>query len=239
MDIIELLKKPESKTLEFKRDISSPLSILRSITAFANMAGGILLIGVEDKTKKINGINDPLLMEEKLANVISDSITPKIVPEIDVIPYRNTYLLAVKIHPSSTRPHYLKKLGIENGTYIRVGSTNRTADKIIISELKRVTLDESFDEQPFPKLNSEDIDFIVASELFKNLHNLNKTDLETLNIVTNYQGQKVPTIGGVILFCPQREKHSLQKINMKFLQNLAMENRQHSQKSEPINLKLI
>ena len=140
MDIISLLKKPESKTLEFKRDLSSSSKVLRSIIAFANTAGGVLIIGVEDKTKKICGADKPSLLEEKLANIISDSIKPKVIPDIEIVPYRNTYLLAVEIHPSSTRPHYLKKVGEEGSTYIRVGSTNRLADKIMISELKRFVL---------------------------------------------------------------------------------------------------
>ena len=49
MRLLELLKQPEGKTLEFKRDLSSPDGVLRSIIAFANTAGGTLLIGVEDK----------------------------------------------------------------------------------------------------------------------------------------------------------------------------------------------
>ncbi|MGX6643214.1 AlbA family DNA-binding domain-containing protein [Legionella pneumophila] len=48
MKLLELLKQPEGKTLEFKRDLSSPSNILRTITAFANTAGGTLVIGVED-----------------------------------------------------------------------------------------------------------------------------------------------------------------------------------------------
>ena len=48
MDVLELLKKPEGKTLEFKRDLSSPGGILRVLVAFANTAGGTLIIGVED-----------------------------------------------------------------------------------------------------------------------------------------------------------------------------------------------
>jgi predicted HTH transcriptional regulator len=88
-----------------------------------------------------------------------------------------------------------------------VGLPNRLADKVIIAELKRFVLDESFDEQPFPKLSSEAIDFRVTSELFNHMRKLRPRDLETLNIVTNYQGHKVPTIGGVILFCPTREKY--------------------------------
>lgn len=47
MDLIDLLKRPGSKTLEFKRDLSSPDGVLRTIVAFANTAGGVLLLGVE------------------------------------------------------------------------------------------------------------------------------------------------------------------------------------------------
>jgi ATP-dependent DNA helicase RecG len=46
MDLLDLLKRPEGKTLEFKRDLSSPDGALKTIVAFANTAGGILLIGV-------------------------------------------------------------------------------------------------------------------------------------------------------------------------------------------------
>jgi hypothetical protein len=36
MDITELLKSPEGKTLEFKRDLSAKKGILRTLVAFAN-----------------------------------------------------------------------------------------------------------------------------------------------------------------------------------------------------------
>jgi len=48
MKIEEILKQPEGKTLEFKRDISSLKPILKTLVAFANTAGGILLIGREN-----------------------------------------------------------------------------------------------------------------------------------------------------------------------------------------------
>lgn len=74
MDLIELLKRPEGKTLEFKRDLSSPDGVLRAIVAFANTAGGTILIGVEGTTRYVRGVRNPLDMEERLANMISDNI---------------------------------------------------------------------------------------------------------------------------------------------------------------------
>ncbi len=43
--------RPEGKTLEFKRDLSSPDGVVCTIVAFANTAGGTLLIGVEEDAR--------------------------------------------------------------------------------------------------------------------------------------------------------------------------------------------
>lgn len=206
MKILELLKQPEGKTLEFKRDLSSPSNILRTVTAFANTAGGTLIIGVEDVSRFIIGIKEPHEIEEKIANLISDSIAPNLFPEIDTIPWRDTYLLVVRVFPSPTRPHYYKKLGPDEGVYIRVGSTNRKADPEMIQELNRIVRNETFDEQPLAKLNSEDIDFRAASEQFNKIKQLTYKDLETLELLIDYQGKKVPTVAGIILFGKNRAK---------------------------------
>jgi len=207
MDITHILKTPESKTLEFKQDLSSPDGVLRTLISFANTSGGILVIGVEDKTRHVRGISDPLLLEERLANIVSDSISPRLVPNIELSPWRDTYLLLVQVYPSNSRPHYLKSKGLEKGTYIRVGSTNRLADSLLICELQRITRSESYDEEPMPELNSESIDFSAASELFSAYRKLKLSDLETLKIVTKYQGRTVPTVGGMLLFGKDRERY--------------------------------
>ena len=46
--IEQLLAQPESKTLEFKRNLSSPKPLLKTLVAFANTAGGRLIIGMGD-----------------------------------------------------------------------------------------------------------------------------------------------------------------------------------------------
>ena len=197
MDILNLLKSPESKILEFKCDLSSPAGVLRTMVAF----------GVEDKGKYVCGVQEPLLLEEKLASLTNDCISPQLLSEIEVIPWRNTYLLAVQVFPSSVKSHFLKKQGLEKGTYIRVGSSNRLADKIMLSELKRVKFEDSFDKQAISELNSEAIDFRLASELFEPVRKLTRADLLSMDLVTVYQKQKVPTAGGMILFGKDRFKY--------------------------------
>ena len=86
MNLIEVLQKPEGKTLEYKRDLSSPEGLLKTLVAFANTAGGILAIGIEDRTRRVTGVPDVLATKERLANIIADSIRPRLVPEIEIVP---------------------------------------------------------------------------------------------------------------------------------------------------------
>jgi predicted HTH transcriptional regulator len=207
LDLVEILKRPEGKTLEFKRDLSSPDGALKTIVAFANTAGGTLLVGVEDRSRHVRGIPDPLDLEERLANLVADRISPCIVPEIEILPWRRTQVLALEVHPSASRPHHLTREGPTAGVYVRVGSTNRRADAELIEELRRFARGEGFDEQPMPGLDSEALDFRAASESFAAFRKLARRDLETLRLVTDHQGRKVPTVGGMILFGKDRERH--------------------------------
>jgi ATP-dependent DNA helicase RecG len=204
---VALLSRHEGKTLEFKRDLSSPEGVLKTIVAFANTSGGVILLGVEDRTRKVGGIGDVLAEEERLANLIADSISPKLVPSMEVLPWRKTQVLAVEIYPSPNRPHHLNRSGPAEGVYFRVGSTNRRADATLIEEMRRYNQFSSFDEQPMPDLNSEEVDFRVASEYFKPIRKLTPLGLQSLKLTANYQGRIVPTIGGILLFGPARLTH--------------------------------
>ena len=74
------------------------------------------------------------------------------------------------------------------------------ADAALIAELGRRTSTETFDEQPILDLDSEAIDFAVASQSFVERRSLRRQDLEALGLVSRRQGKTVPTVGGLLLF---------------------------------------
>jgi predicted HTH transcriptional regulator len=207
MMLEDTLRHPEGKTLEFKRDLSSPKPALRTLVAFANSAGGRLVIGVEDLTKRVVGIERPLDLERHIAKLIADSIHPTLLAEIEILPWRRTHVLVVQVHPSALRPHYLRADGAEGGTYVRLGSTNRKADAALIAELRRRVDLESYDEQPLLATDSEAIDFAATSESFSERRTLRRQDLRTLGLTVRYQNRYVATVGGMILFGKDRLAH--------------------------------
>ena len=145
--IDQLLRRHEDKTLEFKRDLSSPDRVIATLVAFANSAGGVVVLGVEDGTRAVTGIADPTVVEEGLANLVADRIVPSLMVEISVVPWRSTYLVIAEVFPSARRPHCVRKLGQGAGTYVRIGSSNRLADEPLRAEFARGTA-PTFDETP-------------------------------------------------------------------------------------------
>jgi predicted HTH transcriptional regulator len=133
--LTDLLGQHEGKALESKRDVSSPENIIRTVVAFSNGAGGTIIIGVDDRKRSVRGVPDPTRTEELLANLISDRIQPRLVPEIHIIPWRKTCVIALRVYPSSLRPHYVQTAGPEQGVYVRVGSTNRRPDPAQVEEI--------------------------------------------------------------------------------------------------------
>ena len=164
--IEELLQQEEGKTLEFKEHSKSLDRIIHTIIAFANTAGGKILIGIKDKTKEIVGLADPVEEEMRLANAIADSIEPLFNPDIHVVSWRNKEFLLIQV-PHSVGPYYVKAKGLKKGTYIRLGSTNRLADAAILAELERLGENECFDEMPATGCSIQDLDLDAFKASFK------------------------------------------------------------------------
>lgn len=197
---------PEGKTLEFKRDLSSPRPILKTLVAFANTAGGRLLIGVDDH-RQVVGVAHPLDEEERICSLIADSISPRLVPSVELTTMEDKTILVVEVFLSGLRPHYLKADGPENGVYVRLGSTNRQADRELIGELRRTAEGVAFDELPMPDLSQDDLDVAAIRDQFRGNHRLDEEELFSLKLLTREQGRAVPTKGAVLLFGKDRTRH--------------------------------
>lgn len=205
--INEILKNEEGKTLEFKENLLSIQGILKTIVAFANTSGGIIVIGVEDKTKKIVGVSNPLAEEERLTNAISDSIAPLIIPDIELHTYRKKQLLVIHVHHIAG-PFYLKSVGPEKGVYIRLGSTNRVVNEEMLHALKDYSRNIVYDEIPNTQSTPDDLDWDVIDELFKQANKkVTNKSAHSIGLLTDHGSKEFPTHGAVILFGINRLKN--------------------------------
>lgn len=204
--IEELIGKNEGKTLEFKENTKSINGIIKTVISFANTAGGTIIIGIQDRTKKIVGVENILDEEERLVNTISDSIEPFLVPNIEITTYRKKELLLIHV-PHVAGPYYLKSAGPEKGVYIRSGSTNRIADAEMLESLRLFTKKISFDEIAYPQAKAETIDWIAIRECFNRVHKeMTLHKAEDLGLLVKIADTLVPSFGGIILFGSNRSR---------------------------------
>ena len=187
MNIPELLTKPEGKTLEFKRDISSLKPILKTLIAFANTAGGILVVGRRDDGTVL-GVPEVLQAEESLASAIANGIRPAMMPEIEIYSHEEKPLLILRV-PHWKGPFYLKSEGPEKGVYVRLGSTDRQAGPEILAELQRSMKTLSYDQLPCPDLSVRDMDINKIQHILTAAgRQFDEKKLESLGLLVSYAG---------------------------------------------------
>ena len=80
-------------------------------------------MGIEDDGTVV-GLDDAHDQEERLANTISSSVEPSLLPDVEVVTVDGRDLLMVRV-ARWPGPFFLKSKGPEKGVYVRLGSTNR------------------------------------------------------------------------------------------------------------------
>lgn len=132
-ELLELIKNRENSGVEFKRDDLENRALARELVAFANLAGGRVLLGVDDD-ESISGITRPNL-EEWVMTACRDKIRPEIIPYFEVVrevePGKDVAIVTVErgwaVHCLWHNNH--------RTYYIRVGSQSREASP---EELERL-----------------------------------------------------------------------------------------------------
>lgn len=198
LDATGRIVETEGKTLEFKRDLSSPTRPLRTVVAFANSAGGRLVIGVNDDGT-VAGVTDPLSEEERITSLITDRISPQLVPAIDLVTMGEATILVVDVPLSTRRPHYMTDQGLGAGVYVRLGSSTRQADPALVAELERNTRGVAFEDLPVLRATLEDLDLNNLSEVRG--RETDFEDLVALGLAIKQGGEIVPTNAGILAAC--------------------------------------
>lgn len=199
----------ESKLLEFKSKVTDFVALIKTSIAFANAAGGRIVIGVDDKTREIIGISESerIRIHDDFPNSLYDSASPNLVPQIYEQNFGEKTVAVIDIPASPRKPYFLKSVGVANGTYIRVGSSTRKANQEYIEDLvreaQRITFDEEIVHQPID---------ILSSELLKSFYGKSVTHKRLLadKILIQQVANKellAPTIAGVLMFSEAPESY--------------------------------
>ena len=143
----------ECNVIEYKQEVSEGL--FKSISAFSNTDGGCIILGVEDETKNIVGIDLSNGKQEALTNKIIDLMG--IQPNVELLHIEDKDILKIIVEKSSVPIAY------KNKYYKRVGNTTREANK---EELKKLLLKDISWDSITNNFTLDDIDESELKEYF-------------------------------------------------------------------------
>ena len=200
----------ESKNVEYKVTLPDKSEkYMKTIVAVANTQGGKLIVGIDDKTHEIVGVENEILFQvmDGIANAVSDSCMPQIIPDIEPQTVDGKTVIVVSVEAGKNRPYYLKSKGKENGTYIRVAGTSRQAFPEKIRELEmegaRISWDEltcvgySVSDEATERLCQDIENFREKAGMTE--HSVKKEQLINWKILKQSEGQIMATNAYVLL----------------------------------------
>jgi len=135
-EINSLAAKGEGLRIEFKKKATYPEKIVRELIAFANTAGGDLLIGVDDDGTVCGQryIEEEIYVMER---AIKELIYPRLDYELFSLKLNEKKGVAIfKIPVSTQRPHYVKDKDRKQA-FIRVADRSVQASKEVWEVLRR------------------------------------------------------------------------------------------------------
>ena len=175
---IEEILAGESKNVEFKENLpEKSIKYMKSVVAFANGTGGKIIFGIADKTREVVGFDkeDVFKKMDAIANAVSDSCEPAIIPDITLQTVDGKTVIVVEVSEGRQRPYYIKALGRDGGVYVRVAGTTRLADEYMVKELLFEGSNRYYDQALCTGLDvtDEDIDALckaMKEQAIKNAH---------------------------------------------------------------------
>ena len=168
----------ETRTLEFKETITN--TFLKTVSAFSNYDGGIILFGVDDDGN-IKGLPDVKQACLDIENKINDSITPQ--PDYTLEVQNNDQTIKLTVKSGLQKPYLYK-----SKAYKRNDTATIEVDTL---EFSRLVLDGKnirFEELP---CKDQELSFEILHRKLKEIvriENFDKDTLKTLNLYDDVNG---------------------------------------------------
>ena len=210
LTIEEITTRKEDQTFDCKSIQIEPKALAIPIVAFANADGGVIAIGVSDKTRKIEGVNQYTENLNELLRVPFDFCNPSISVSCSYMPVTDkdgneNRILLMNI-PASPNLHTNQA----DEAYMRVGDKSK---KLTFDERVQLMYDKGeryFEDTAVYGATIDDIDMDAVDDYAK-LVGYGKTPLQYLRenngfVTTNRNGEEVVSTACILLFGKNPQK---------------------------------
>ena len=127
-DLLGLIVSQQNSRVEFKRDDCHPDDLTKEMSALLNLAGGVILLGVEDDGQITGLTKSQREAKEWVMNIARNNLQPTAIPVWTSITMNDGSVVGIAELPADSpgKPHKAKR-GKAWVTYTREGSKSREA----------------------------------------------------------------------------------------------------------------
>jgi len=197
-ELTTLIQQGENAAVEFKALPLRPETLAREIVAFANSAGGTILLGVADDGTLV-GVDGAEQLEEWVMNIARTSVVPAITVTCEMMVLENTRICVVTVPKGSDKPYQTGDKYL-----VRVGSTNRVATQSELMRLFQMSGVFHYDTLPVANAGINDLNMAALDSYFTNYGEFSKEDdIARRQLLINtdiLMPTGEPTIGGLLMF---------------------------------------
>ena len=204
MTIQEIVTRKEDQTFDCKSIQIEPKALANSIVAFANADGGVIAVGVSDKSRMIEGVNQDVIKLNDLLRVPFDFCNPSVSVTCTYVACtdkdgNDNRILLMHI-PASSSLHTNQA----DEAFMRVGDKSR---KLTFDERVQLMYDKgerSFEDTVVYGAMIDDIDMDAVAK-YVNILGYSKSPIEYLRennhfVTKNKNGEEVVSVACMLLF---------------------------------------
>jgi ATP-dependent DNA helicase RecG len=213
-ELLLRIKAGEDSYTQFKRGFEHVNSLAEEMVAFANTAGGIILIGVDenkDGTGEITGVANTKDLNNLISNAATENCVPPIYPKMQTIVIEDKVLVALHIAEGLQKPYRTKP-----GKYLmKAGADKRAISQEELSRMLQESGSFHIEELPVrdvliePTLEKSSFYFYFEKEFGTSLlEHLEKEQqsLETVLVNLNLANGNELNLVGLLFFGKQPQR---------------------------------
>lgn len=168
-EFINLCKCGESSTVQYKEEFSTEKKMAEEMVAFSNSRGGIILLGVKDKTGELIGLSYKDIQEysRQLGNTANEQVKPAIYVNTESVTVEDKNFLVCYIKEGKGKPYKTN----DGSIWVKQSSDKRkvTDNNEILSLFQNVGVYQA-DSDTIPETDISDLEMAYVNDFFDKVY---------------------------------------------------------------------
>ena len=143
MDLVNYIGETSSYDKKVQLERHKPKSWLKSVSAFANSKGGVLIWGIDDEDRFV-GLDDAKGDSEFISMMIKTRLDPTPIVNLEIIRNGNKDFIMLQVYEGNETPYYYVDSG-NRLAFIRVGNESVAASSVQLNSLILRGMNKTFD----------------------------------------------------------------------------------------------